>query len=131
MACFKRVPEPKLQYPSHNDLLQRCLRSQAFNACLQPTFCKFSESFLSMWKGIKCITDNNTRKAQCSRDPLCLMLQTTSVPALWTQTSLTAPDSLTHNRYVPPSVTSADKRRTYRGSAPAKLLALTTSWGGC
>ncbi|KAI3361850.1 hypothetical protein L3Q82_002181 [Scortum barcoo] len=49
----------------------------------------------SMWRGIKCITDYNTRDAQCPRDPsLPDALSTTSTPALMTPSPST--------RFTPP-----------------------------
>ncbi|KAI3376028.1 hypothetical protein L3Q82_016561 [Scortum barcoo] len=75
----------------------------------------------SMWRGIKCITDYNTRDAQCPRDPsLPDALNNFYTPALMIRN--TSPST----RFTPPpgeeplSVTAAEVRRTLQRINPCK-----------
>ncbi|KAI3351327.1 hypothetical protein L3Q82_005622 [Scortum barcoo] len=75
-----------------------------------------------MWRGIKCITDYNTRDAQCPRDPFSTRRsQQLSFDARFDDPNTSpAPDSPPHQEKSPSGVTAAELRRTLQRINPRK-----------
>lgn len=81
----------------------------------------------SMWRGIKCITNQKTKDAQCHRDPSLA----NTLNKFYTCFEGSKPSPSTR-LITPPgeehlSVTPAEVRRNLRGLTPAKLMVLTIS----
>ncbi|KAI3355005.1 hypothetical protein L3Q82_004794 [Scortum barcoo] len=74
----------------------------------------------SMWRGIKCITDYNTRDAQCPRDP--------SLPDALNNfyARFDDPNTSPSTRFTP-----STRRRAPQGDRSRELLVPITSPGGC